>query len=206
MADANISTADAAPLPARDRPATAMVGPVAWARANLFNSWWSTAVTLVLLYVILRAAWGLIDWAVINAIWTVPQGASGPDTAVCRNAIGVGACWAVLGDKYRFILFALLPVRPAMAARDRCPAVHRAVRRLRQPALLAQGAGADLDRHAGGDRHPDVGRRPGHAACRAGPVGRPADHADPGDVRPGVRVSRCRSSWRSAAVPRSCRR
>jgi general L-amino acid transport system permease protein len=118
-ADANIATADAAPLPARTRPAAAMIGPVAWARANLFNSWWSTAVTLVLLYVILRAAWGIIDWGLIHAIWTVPQSANGqPDTAVCRNAIGIGACWAVIGEKYRFMLFAFYPYdqqwRPAI--------------------------------------------------------------------------------------------
>jgi general L-amino acid transport system permease protein len=119
MADANIATADAAPVPARTQPATAMVGPVAWARANLFNSWWSTAVTLVLLYLILRAAWGFIDWGIINAIWTVPHGANGaPDTAVCRNAIGTGACWAVIEEKYRFMLFAFYPYdqqwRPAI--------------------------------------------------------------------------------------------
>ncbi len=118
MADGNIATAGAAPLPARSRPAANTLGPVAWARANLFNSWWSTAVTLVLLYVILRAAWGFIDWGVINAIWTVPQGANGPNTAVCRNAIGIGACWAVIGEKYRFMLFAFYPFnqqwRPAL--------------------------------------------------------------------------------------------
>jgi general L-amino acid transport system permease protein len=118
MADANIATADAAPLPARDKPTVSTIGPVAWARANLFNTWWSTAVTLVLLYVILRAAWGFIDWGIIHAIWTVPQGANGPDTAVCRNNIGIGACWAVIGEKYRFMLFAFYPFdqqwRPAI--------------------------------------------------------------------------------------------
>jgi general L-amino acid transport system permease protein len=118
MADANIATADAAPLPARDKPTVSTIGPIAWARANLFNSWWSTAVTLVLLYVILRAAWGFIDWGIIHAIWTVPQGANGPDTAICRNNIGIGACWAVIGEKYRFMLFAFYPFdqqwRPAI--------------------------------------------------------------------------------------------
>jgi general L-amino acid transport system permease protein len=118
MADINIATADAAPLPARAKPTGVTLGPVAWARANLFNSWWSTAVTLVLLYIILRAAWGFVDWAIIHAIWTVPQGANGPDTAVCRNNIGIGACWAVIGEKYRFMLFAFYPFdqqwRPAL--------------------------------------------------------------------------------------------
>ena len=165
-----------------------MLGPVAWLRANLFNSWWSSAVTLVLLYVILRAAWGFIDWGLIHAIWTVPQGANGPDTASCRNNIGIGACWAVIGEKYRFMLFAFYPVRPAMAPGDRRAAVHRPVRGLRQPPVLAQGTGADLDRHPGGDRRADVGRHPGHAPRAAGPVGRTADHLDPGDLRPGLRL------------------
>jgi len=118
MADANIATADAAPLPARNRPSVVSAGPVAWARKNLFGSWWSTAVTLVLIYVILRAAIGFFDWAILHAIWTVPEGANGPDTTSCRNNIGIGACWAVIGEKYRFMLFAFYPFdqqwRPAI--------------------------------------------------------------------------------------------
>ena len=61
------------PPPGRDRPPAGVVGPVAWLRANLFGSWWSTAVTLLLGYLIIR--WGLtfFDWAVLDAIWTVPD-------------------------------------------------------------------------------------------------------------------------------------
>jgi len=106
------------PLPARERPPANMVGPWAWAKANLFSSWFSSAVTLLLGYLILRAAWGFIDWALIHAVWTVPQTASGPDTASCREMKGIGACWAVLGEKYRFILFGRYPFeeqwRPAV--------------------------------------------------------------------------------------------
>ncbi|HSU04816.1 MAG TPA: amino acid ABC transporter permease [Acetobacteraceae bacterium] len=82
---------------------------VLWARANLFRSWWSTAVTLVLIYLIVRGAWSFIDWAFINAVWSVPQGPNGPNTAVCHAAQGIGACWAVVKEKYRFILFAFYP-------------------------------------------------------------------------------------------------
>ncbi|HEY6431983.1 MAG TPA: amino acid ABC transporter permease [Acetobacteraceae bacterium] len=91
---------------------------VAWARANLFSSWWSTAVTLVLLYVILRGGWAFIDWAFVHAVWTVPPGPNGPNTQVCYAAKGIGACWAVVKEKYRFILFAFYPYaqqwRPAI--------------------------------------------------------------------------------------------
>jgi general L-amino acid transport system permease protein len=45
-----------------------------------------------------------------------PQGA--PDTTVCQNAKGIGACWAILPDKYRLILFGRYPYdqqwRPAV--------------------------------------------------------------------------------------------
>jgi general L-amino acid transport system permease protein len=103
----------------RVRPPVAVAGPVAWARKNLFAGWLSTAVTLLLGYLLLRWAFGLFDWGVLNAIWSVPTGADGrPDTAACRAAIGVGACWASVGDKYRFILFGPYPFdqqwRPAL--------------------------------------------------------------------------------------------
>lgn len=91
---------------------------VAWTRENLFNSWWSTAVTLLLGYLIVRAAWGFVDWAFVNAIWSVPQTPNGPNTQVCRALQGAGACWAVVPEKYRFILFAFYPFdqqwRPAL--------------------------------------------------------------------------------------------
>jgi len=94
----------AAPLE-RARPAAAAFAPVAWARANLFSGWISTAVTLALIYLIGRWAIGFFNWGILHAVWSVPQGANGPDAAACRDAKGVGACWAMVGDKYRFILF-----------------------------------------------------------------------------------------------------
>ena len=95
----------AAPAPDRASPAAASFAPVAWARANLFSGWLSTAVTLALIYLIVRYTLSFFEWGVLNAIWTVPQTAAGPDPSICRDAKGVGACWAVIGEKYRFILF-----------------------------------------------------------------------------------------------------
>ncbi len=104
---------------ARERPPSAVAGPWAWARANLFGSWWSTAVTLLLGYVILRVAVGFIGWALVNAVWSVPYNAQGvPNTSACLKMQGIGACWAVIGDKYRLILFGRYPYaeqwRPAL--------------------------------------------------------------------------------------------
>jgi general L-amino acid transport system permease protein len=104
---------------ARGRPPAGSIGPWGWARANLFGTWWSTAVTLLLGYVILRIAVSFFAWAVLNAVWTVPYNPQGlANTAVCQNAKGIGACWAIIPDKYRLILLGRYPYdqqwRPAI--------------------------------------------------------------------------------------------
>jgi general L-amino acid transport system permease protein len=104
----------------RTRPPASVVGPWAWLKTNLFGSWWSTATTLLLIYLLGRSALALIDWAFVRAVWDVPYNAAGaPDATVCHNAKGQGACWAVITDKYRLILFGRYPFaeqwRPALA-------------------------------------------------------------------------------------------
>jgi general L-amino acid transport system permease protein len=101
----------------RTLPPIRGAGPLAWMRANLFRSWWSTALTLALGYLLLRCAWAFVGWAVVHAVWTVPHTAEGqPDTGPCRAALG--ACWAVVREKFRFILFGFYPYaqqwRPAL--------------------------------------------------------------------------------------------
>ncbi len=53
-------------------------------------------------------------WAIIDAVWLAPSG----DSSSCRVA-DVGACWALISEKYRFMLFATYPYeeqwRPALA-------------------------------------------------------------------------------------------
>ena len=96
----------AAPIVIRERPPASVAGPVAWARANLFSGWFSSAVTILLIYVIVKWTLGFVDWAFLHAVWSVPTDAKGNlDPTACRDARGVGACWAMIGDKWRFILF-----------------------------------------------------------------------------------------------------
>ena len=86
----------------RSAPITA-VGPIAWLRTNLFSGWLSTAVTLALGYLVVRAVMGFVDWAFINAIWSVPVAPNGTaQTQACRELHGAGACWAVVTEKHRF--------------------------------------------------------------------------------------------------------
>ena len=99
------------------RPPSLAIGPVAWLRSRLFSSWWSTVVTLVLLYCVIRLGITLLDWGVLRAVWSVPMKGNAPDPSACRVA-DAGACWAVIGEKYRFILFGRYPFyeqwRPAI--------------------------------------------------------------------------------------------
>ena len=88
---------------------------IGWLRANLFASISSTVVSLLLIFVLARALISLVQWGFWNAIWTVP----GDQTGACRAIRGLGACWAVIPEKFRFILFGTYPFdqqwRPALA-------------------------------------------------------------------------------------------
>lgn len=98
------------------QPPTMPSGLWLWLRRNLFYSWASTAITLGLAYLLLRLGGDLADWALFDAIWTVPHNDAGAQTQVCREA--AGACWAVVAEKHRYILFGTYPFaeqwRPAL--------------------------------------------------------------------------------------------
>jgi len=87
---------------------------VRWARAKLFNTWLNTVVTLIFAYLIIKMVIGVVTWGVINAVWTVP----GTNTQACRALSGSGACWALIHEKFRFIMFGTYPYdehwRPAL--------------------------------------------------------------------------------------------
>lgn len=84
-----------------------------WLRENLFSNVSNTVATLLLFYLALQALPPFLSWALGNAIW------SAADARVCREAEGIGACWAFVAEKHRFILFGTYPLdqhwRPASA-------------------------------------------------------------------------------------------
>src|SRR5258707_14910415 len=88
---------------------------IRWLRANLFQSIRSTVISLLLILLLAKACVSLVQWGFWNAIWSLP----GNDTNACRAIRGLGACWAVIPEKYRFILFGTYPFdqqwRPALA-------------------------------------------------------------------------------------------
>ena len=71
-------------------PPAATVGVVGWLRENLFSSWFNTILTLIALWIIYIAIPPLIQWAIVDAIWT------GNEANECKLEDGSrkdGACW-----------------------------------------------------------------------------------------------------------------
>ncbi len=91
----------AAPEPVLPAPIFSR-GVLAWMRANLFSSWLSGALTLVMLGLCLWLIPPLIAWATIDAIWSAPDG------ALCR-AHQDGACWAFIAQKMDYFRYGSYP-------------------------------------------------------------------------------------------------
>ena len=89
---------------------------VAWLRANLFATIPSSIVTLLILLVVGKGLFSLVQWGLLNAVFSVPDS---NNSSACRAVKGLGACWAVVPEKLRFILFGTYPFdqqwRPAAA-------------------------------------------------------------------------------------------
>lgn len=101
--NASISAAPAArtftPIAARPAPIRSE-GAVAWVRKNLFDNWMTTLGTLLIALVLFRFIPPLVSWFFINAVWI-------SDYNVCHAASG--ACWGVIPEKYRIIIFGRYP-------------------------------------------------------------------------------------------------
>ncbi|MBB3178191.1 amino acid ABC transporter permease [Variovorax sp. Sphag1AA] len=73
-------------------------------RSDFFATPATGATTLVLALLLLALGWKLLDWGVLHAVFNTHG--QGPDA--CRVA-GAGACWAVINEKFRLIVFGIYP-------------------------------------------------------------------------------------------------
>jgi general L-amino acid transport system permease protein len=85
----------------RPPPPVPRVGAIGWLRREFFAGPISIALTVAILALCVWVGPGLWRWLVTQAVWATP------DPTVCRTA--AGACWAVIGQKWRVILFATYP-------------------------------------------------------------------------------------------------
>ena len=83
-----------------------------WWRERFFAGPFSAVFTIGLLVMLTVLVPKLWSWAVTHAV-------TAPDLAACQAARGKGACWGVVAEKYRLILFGRYPFeaqwRPAAA-------------------------------------------------------------------------------------------
>jgi len=89
------------PIESRPPPQAAQ-GAVAWVRRNLFGGWLNTLATIITVLLLLWLVPPLFGWSVVNAVFA-------PDNAACRAAHEHGACWGVVAEKGRLILFGRYP-------------------------------------------------------------------------------------------------
>ncbi|MFZ4539079.1 amino acid ABC transporter permease [Propionivibrio sp.] len=82
-----------------------------WLRRNLFSGWASGLATLLIVALGLDLLPGFVQWSVTQAVLA-------PDAGLCRALDGTGACWGVIAEKWRLILFGRYPYaehwRPAL--------------------------------------------------------------------------------------------
>lgn len=84
------------PAPARNQ------GAVAWLRRNLFGDWKSGLTTVVLAAVALLTLPSVAGWGLFQAVFPA-------NAEACQAARGSGACWGVITEKWRIIIFGRYP-------------------------------------------------------------------------------------------------
>jgi general L-amino acid transport system permease protein len=99
------------PIAARPAPVDTE-GLVPWVKGNLFGSAGNAITTVLLVAVFLYALPHAISWGFVHAVFAKSFDA-------CQAARGSGACWGVIAEKYRIIIFGRYPLdlqwRPEVA-------------------------------------------------------------------------------------------
>ena len=95
-----------------------MGGVLHWVRSRLFSSVGNGLITVVLVALLVTVLPGVLDWLVFKAVWGAQP------ASACDAVRGQGACWAVVWEKARFMLFGVYPFdeqwRPALVVLILC--------------------------------------------------------------------------------------
>ena len=82
------------------KPPVTSVGVIGWIKSNLFDGWFNSFLTLIILYVLWKFIPPLFQWAFVDSLWTTTG-------AECQKSDG--ACWSVIYANIRFIIFGFYP-------------------------------------------------------------------------------------------------
>lgn len=92
------------------KPPVTSVGAIGWIKTNLFNGWFNSLLTVIILYALWATIPPIIRWALFDSVWNTTG-------QVCRET--EGACWSIITANLRFIIFGFFPYeqqwRPLMA-------------------------------------------------------------------------------------------
>ena len=92
-----------------DAPVT-KIGAVAWLRANLFNTWYNSLLSVLLVYGLAVTVPPFFKWAFVDSLWN-------SSAAACRDIDG--ACWSIIPQNVKFIFLGFFPTgqewRPILA-------------------------------------------------------------------------------------------
>ncbi len=93
---------DATTNPSREflKPPVTEVGVLGWLRSNLFNTWYNSLLTILVLLALWQVVPPFFSWAFIDSVWNTPAEA-------CRDIDG--ACWSIIPKNISFILFGFFP-------------------------------------------------------------------------------------------------
>jgi general L-amino acid transport system permease protein len=81
-------------------PPALEIGVIGWLKANLFDGWFNSMLTLVVLYILYLAVPPFFNWAFLESSWAA-------NSDQCQES--AGACWSVVTANIRFILFGFYP-------------------------------------------------------------------------------------------------
>jgi general L-amino acid transport system permease protein len=82
------------------KPPVINIGVIGWVKANLFNGWFNSILTIAVGYLLWLTIPPFVEWAFINSSWF-------STSEQCKA--GTGACWSVVTANIRFILFGFYP-------------------------------------------------------------------------------------------------
>lgn len=82
------------------KPPVTQVGVLGWLRANLFNTWFNSLLTLLVFYALLVTLPPFFKWAFVDSLWF-------SSSEACRDVDG--ACWSIIPNNISFILFGFFP-------------------------------------------------------------------------------------------------
>ncbi|HRC36515.1 MAG: amino acid ABC transporter permease [Rubrivivax sp.] len=89
--------------PVAPRPAPVRTeGFVPWVKRNLFADWKNGLTTVLLVALALALLPGLVHWGLTQAVFPA-------NAEACQAARGSGACWGVIAEKWRVIIFGRYP-------------------------------------------------------------------------------------------------